>query len=222
MDKYNENIKDILIHLADETGYAIFSISNGKFTFVNSTFSKLFGYSENELLEKVEFSSLIHPEWRDAVISGLGEYEKLICSFKAVKKDGKEFTVTLVSKIYRHNDDYTVTGFILDPSSESEHIRQLKETRVLLETFLNSVGDIVFLIDSKMTFVYSNNPRNLVEFNPDDLIGKRVTNVLPSEILEKFERAFIENKQGKVENYEVEFTILGEPRSFRVKQSPVF
>ncbi len=222
VDQCDENLESVLIQLADESGYAIFSISNGKFTFVNSTFSKIFGYSEKELLEDVEFSSLIHPEWRETVISELDEYEKQSCSFKAVKKSGEEFTVTLVSKKYRHNDDHTVTGFILDPSSESEHLRQLKETRVLLETFLNSVGDIVFLIDEGKTFVYSNSPRNLVKFDPDELIGKKVSDVLPPEILEKFEKAFLNNKQKKVEDYEVEITILGESKSFRVKQSPVF
>ncbi len=222
MDQCDENLKSILIQLADESGYAIFSISNGKFTFVNSTFSKIFGYSEEELLSDVEFSSLIHPEWRDVVISRMDEYEKLSCSFKAIRKDGEEFKVTLISKRYQNNDNYTVTGFIIDPSSESEHLRQLKETRILLETFLNSIGDIVFLIDEDKTFVYSNNPVNLVKFSPDDIVGKNVSDVLPHAILSKFEEAFLNNKHGEVEDYEVEVIINDEIKSFRIKQSPVF
>lgn len=222
MDECNENLKSILIQLADESGYAVFSISNGKFTFANSTFLKIFGYTKEELINKMEFSTLIHPEWRDYVIKGLDEHERMSCSFKANRKDGEEFTVTLISKRYRDNDDYTITGFLLNPSRESEYLKQLKETRILLETFLNSVGDIIFLLDEDGNFVFSNSPRDLVEFDPDELIGKNISDILPEEILEKFKKAFLSNKTGKTENYEVEVLLSGEEKRFHVKQSPFF
>ncbi len=212
----HETLGKSLICLAEKTDLGVFRIEDGKFTYVNSSFLKLFGYREEELIEKVEFSSLIHPDSRrevlDSIKQGFGT-----CTVKAIKKSGKPFYVRIFTKKKRKNGGYTLTGYLV----ENEGEEKFKETESLLRVFLNSVGDYVFLVNEMGEIVFSNNPEDISDFDPEVLIGKKIEEILPENLSKKYLEALRKNQEGKVAEYELDFSFKAGVRSFHIKQAPV-
>ncbi len=219
MSKDYENLGEALICLAENTDLGVFRIENGKFTYVNSSFSKLFGYRVDELLKKVDFFSLIHPDFRKSILESIKHhFEKFqSCTIKAIKKNGEIFSVRIFTKKIRKDGGYAVTGYLVENHDEE----RFREIESLLKVFLNSVGDYVFLVNEKREVIFSNNPESLTDFNPEKLIGKKIEDVLPEDLARKYLEAFKENEKGRVAEYELDFSFSTGVRSFHIKQAPV-
>ncbi len=219
MSKNYESLGEALVCLAENTELGIFRIEDGKFTYVNSSFSRLFGYQVDELLKKVDFSNLIHPDFRETILDSIKQkIEKFhTCTIKAIKKNGEIFSVRIFTKKIRKDGGYAVTGYLVEDQGEE----RFKEIESLLKVFLNSVGDYVFLVNEKREVIFSNNPESLTDFNPEKLIGKKIEDILPEDLAKKYLEAFDENRKGRIAEYELDFSFSTGVRSFHIKQAPV-
>ena len=214
----NGEITDILVHLADESGYGIFQVRNERFTYVSSSFSRIFGYSKEELLN-IGFESLIHPSWKNAVLTEMQKPGFQSCTFKALRKNGEEIFINVVTSKTRDKEDHIVTGYV------NEMVYGLgfteKEIEAIMHIFLNSIGDFVFLMNEHGRVIFANNPYGFGSLKTQTLVGKKPEDILPEKFSNRFYKALEENQNGKIAEYEVELRIEGKTRYFHVKQSPI-
>ena len=214
----NKDLTDTLIQLADRSGYGIFQIRNGRFTYVSSSFSRIFGYSETELLN-LNFESLIHPSWKEVVITEMQKPGSQSCTFKALRKDGEEIFINVITNKSKDRDSYTITGYV------NELVYGLgfteKETEAIMNIFLNSIGDFVFLMNERGRVIFANNPFGFGNLKTQMFVGRKPDEILPEKFSKRFYEALEENRKGKIAEYEVELKIDDETKYFHVKQSPI-
>ncbi len=123
-------------------------------------------------------------------------------------------------------------GFSQDISLSLESInieKERKQALLSLENYLSflkalfsSMKEMVFAFDENMnlTFVHSPEEGFLIK-EKEKIIGKKPHGLLPPEIAENFQKAFEENRKGKVQYYEYELEMGGKKRWFAVSQSPL-
>ena len=214
----NKDLTETLLQLADRSGYGIFQIRNGRFIYVSPSFSRIFGYSERELLE-VNFESLIHPLWKEVVINEIQKSNSKSCTFKALRKDGEEIFINVISRKSGSSGSYTITGYVNELIYGPGFTK--KETEAIMNIFLNSIGDFVFLMNEKGRVIFANNPFGIGKLKTQMFVGKKPDEILPEKFSKRFYESLKENKNGRISEYEVELEIDDEIRHFHVKQSPI-
>jgi len=99
----------------------------------------------------------------------------------------------------------------------------LKETQIRLDGILSSMVDLVFAIDKEGRFIFYRAPKmEDLYLPPEQFIGKKHSEVLPSHMIEPFENAFKMNKAGKTDEYEYWMEMRGTKKWFFAKLSPLF
>lgn len=107
---------------------------------------------------------------------------------------------------------------------EDKTVREsLKETQIRLKGILSSMVDLVFALDKEGRFIFSHAPKEEDLYRrPEEFIGKKHSEVLPSHLFDQFENAFRKNKNGETVEYEYWIEIGGAIRWYFAKLSPLF
>ncbi len=103
-----------------------------------------------------------------------------------------------------------------------EAIHTLGNSLSFLQALFSSMKEMVFAFDENMNFTFVHSPEEQqIITQRERILGKKPHDLLPPEIVEHFQRAFEENRKGKVQYYEYELEIKGKKRWFAVSQSPL-
>lgn len=107
---------------------------------------------------------------------------------------------------------------------EKKHVeKSLKETEVRLKGILSSMVDLVFALDEEGNFIFYHAPKvEDLYLPPEQFIGKKHSEVLPSHMAASFEDAFRMNKVGETVEYEYWLEIKGKKKWYIAKLSPLF
>jgi PAS domain S-box-containing protein len=157
-----------------------------KFIFMNQSFLRTYGYSENELIgQHVEivrsqsnpselgeqiFSRTASGGWNGEVLNK--------------RKDGSEFPVYLSTKIIYDKDGNNLgrVGIASDITERKQSEEALRESEGIYESFINSISDMVFLKDDQFKHIVANIP--LADFYgkiPAEIIGKTDFDLSPED-----------------------------------------
>lgn len=99
----------------------------------------------------------------------------------------------------------------------------LKETEIRLKGILSSMVDLVFALDKEGKFIFYHAPKvEDLYILPEQFIGRKHSDVLPSHMTSTFENAFKMNKFGKTVEYEYWMELKGAKKWFFAKLSPLF
>jgi PAS domain S-box-containing protein len=101
--------------------------------------------------------------------------------------------------------------------------KSLKETEIRLKGILSSMVDLVFALDKEGNFIFYHAPKvEDLYLPPEQFIGKKHSEVLPSHMVESFANAFKRNKIGETVEYEYWLEMKGTKKWFIAKLSPLF
>jgi PAS domain S-box-containing protein len=141
-----------------------------------------FGYSPDDLLSgNVRFSSMIHPDDREAVFREVKEYSDSDAVFfkqeyRIVCKEGQVRWVDDRTMIER-NDDGEISyyqGILLDITNRKGAEEELEDQQHLLETIINTAEDIICLKDAEGRWLIANDyDLKLFELEDVDYKGKK-------------------------------------------------
>ena len=99
----------------------------------------------------------------------------------------------------------------------------LKESESKLSSILSSIDDLVFVFDQEDRFTLAHNTKSEQLYTtPDEFIGKKPFEVLPSHLKNIFLDAFDDIRKGKVAEYDYWLKIEGNTIWFSAKHSPRF
>ncbi len=99
--------------------------------------------------------------------------------------------------------------------------KRLKESNIQLSSIFSSLADLVFVFDKETRFTSFYVPGEKLYVTPEKFIRKKHSEVMPSYVNELFTKAFDENKQGKVAEYEYWLDVDGETKWYSAKLSPL-
>ena len=109
-------------------------IQDGLFRFVNKRFCEIFGYSYEEIVDKMDPVELVHYDDRNTVSENLrkrleGEADFVEYSFRATRKDGVPVAVRVIGTSIMYDGRPAATGSLLDFTREETLESQLRQAQ---------------------------------------------------------------------------------------------
>ncbi|MBI9071172.1 MAG: PAS domain S-box protein [Melioribacteraceae bacterium] len=137
-EKYELENKLLTVYSSIEnsvTGFAIVG-KDGKLTYVNDSYVKMWGYSSKKEIQNVGFADqCVDPAIPAIILNEADEKGEVKIEFKAKKKDGSAFiTLMSVSSNYDHLGNEIYPLFSTDITALRENERKLKEAEELYRT----------------------------------------------------------------------------------------
>ncbi len=161
---------------------ALTEIGTGKIIDLNPAFEAWSGYSRDEIIGKTthELGIWAHPEDRDAMVNELRRHGR----FKDMNvllrhKSGATRTVLLSGQtmmVGGKNALYTSARDVTDTRLVEAALRESEEKN---RAMLNSIPDLMFMLDSNGVFIDWKGPEETLAMSPDLFIGKSIGDVMP-------------------------------------------
>jgi len=138
--------------LIDEALVAIYSIRNGRFSYVNSKFTEVLGYSREELLALDSFTDLIVEEERDRVLEMVrrrfdGDVRQVRYVTKIRKRDGGILHAEIHGTVAEVEGGRLVIGTAFDVTERVAAEKHLREREEFFRIVMENIADIIFIVD---------------------------------------------------------------------------
>jgi PAS domain S-box-containing protein len=206
--------------------FAVFVHSlDGEFIKVNNFASKYTGYSKQELM-KMRVSDIdresISRNDEEKIWLQLNQFgEKQIIS-NHYKKDGSTYPVEIKLTSITLKNEPILLSIVQDVSERQKAEKALQESEAKLSIILKSMDDIVFLLNKQNHIISVNGPNNELYLDPELLLGKKPSEIMPTHINDIFNKAMMNVKKGETEEYEYSLEIHDKINWYAVKLSPIF
>ncbi|MBO8181834.1 MAG: PAS domain S-box protein [Archaeoglobus sp.] len=200
--------------LAENAISGIFIFQDDKFVYVNPIVERLTGYKREEFL-KMNFWDLVHPEMKETVKERgrkrqKGErVEPSVYEIPYLTKQGelRWGIFSFSSTVYKGRP----AGFcIVNDITENKLLeKRLKESEERFREFSEeSLQGILVIQDGKI--VYSNKVMEVTGYKRDELIGKRLVELIPKKFRKVANKAYTDAMNGKkVTNVELKYITKG-------------
>lgn len=148
--------------------------------FVNQTFLKIFGYSENEILNKLELHHIVAPEehnrlkrYRKARLAGKNapsQYE-----FQGLRKDGTRIWLNARVRMVEWDGKPSFQSTFTDITRRKQNEELLKKSKINLKTILESLHVGVLVIDAETNLIVDANiyAVELIGYPKNQIVGKQ-------------------------------------------------
>ncbi len=119
--------------LAESSLTGVYLIEEGQFRYVNPAMARMFGYGAEELVDRLDFRELVHPDDRAIVAENIrrqleGETEEVRYQFRGLRKDGSSFPVEVHGRRIEHAGKTGVMGTALDNTERRRAEDELRES----------------------------------------------------------------------------------------------
>lgn len=206
----------------------VFLVQDLKLRYINPKFAEMFGYSREELLDKVDVIDLIHPDYRRMIISEMDKkIERLESGFigkknekpldlkfevKGIRKDGSLVDFEVYGSLMLHRESNSFIGMAMDVTQRKEAERKLYESTERLDMALKSTKLGIFdwnIRDDKLS--YSDALFTMLGYTPEDYEEDRMTfgDIIHPDDLRHKEKKLKDHLEGKTPYYETEYRMKG-------------
>jgi PAS domain S-box-containing protein len=133
----------------------VYIIQDGIFKFVNNRWYDMYGYTREEIIDKLGPVELTPLEGRSKVEENLrrrfsGEINKIEYITKGIRKDGKIIDIRVFGSIMEYNGRPAVSGTVIDITEQTRAMEALRESEVKMRSIVNNIGIGVALISPDM------------------------------------------------------------------------
>ena len=199
----------------------------GNIVEVNRIVTATLGFSGSELLGK-PFLNFVVPEDREKTSISLeqdfrGEDNPAI-EVGMCGKDGVIHCILFSARQARLIDEdginrVLITGIDISERKQTEDV--LRESEAELFSILSSMVDLVFVLDKERRLKSFYAPSGELYMSPEQFVGKRYSDVMPSHVSKLIDDAFSKNENRDVAEFEYYLEIGGETKWYSAKLSPM-
>ena len=200
---------------------------DGNFIDVNPAWLIALGYKKEEIIGR-KFSDFLTSNSVDLFKSHFSNFKNKgeIChvEFDMFKKNGSIIKIRFDGRIsYDKNGNFKQTHCIFaDITEQKKAEAKLQKSEEKLRSILNSMSDLVFVLDEENRFVSYFVPTEDLFVQADDFVGKTLSEVMPKHISDLYMNALPEIKLGKTTEYEYDLKISDGVKWYSAKLSPMF
>lgn len=147
--------------LVEQSLTGIYIIQNGKFIYVNPEFAAIFGYTQEEMQDKIAVRDVVHPSDIEMVMemARLRLAGKMVASnyhFKGLRKDKTMIHVEVFGSKAIHNGQPVIIGTLMDNTEKVQASEKIKKTNERLELLSRATNDAVWEWDLQTNEVWGN------------------------------------------------------------------
>jgi two-component system sensor histidine kinase UhpB len=105
------------------------------------------------------------------------------------------------------------------------HVTELEKVNARskkLSNIFSSLKDLIFVFDKEGRFSEFYVPSEELYLPAGEFLDKKLSEVMPPNVVELFTKAFEKNKSGEIDEYEYTLDIAGKKQWYSAKQSPLF
>jgi PAS domain S-box-containing protein len=129
--------------LTEKSVFGIYIIQDAKMVYVNPGFAQAFGYTPEEIIDKLGPEDLIHPEDIQAVMRRFqnrleGETEESNMVYKAIKNDGSIFYIEVYGMITNYRGRPAVMGTMKDITERKKAEEALRASEAFSQAILDN------------------------------------------------------------------------------------
>ena len=130
----------------------VYLIQDGKFRYVNPTLAQAFGYTPEELIDRLGPADLVDPEDRDRIAGDIerrlaGEGVPSRSYFKGLCKDGSVIHAETLSRQVEYHGRPAVMGTLLDVTERRLAEEALKASEEKYRTIFSAINEGIVVID---------------------------------------------------------------------------
>jgi len=165
---------------------------DGNYTFVNTAFCKMIGYSEQELLHMSVFDVKAPEQDHSSFSKSKSNQETIPIRVTLQRKDGTTFISEVIGKKINVNGQHRVLGTIRD-ITESEAAKQaLVESEVRFRSlFQSSVVAIILVNDDQGRISeWNTGAEKIFGYTENEVIGQNLSLIIPEELKDAHNKGF--------------------------------
>ena len=187
-----QNTEQKYRHLVENSLQGIVIVQDFKIVYSNPAFSKITGYTVEELLEfdSSKLINLVHPDDQELV---WGNFRKRMSGidipphykFKGMTKDGRQKILDLYASIIDYDGRPALQALFLDITDQIDAEEKLKHRTRLIETIVDSlpIGIAVNETDTGKNIFINNELKNILGLSEDEILN--VEKILAKSIRDK-------------------------------------
>ena len=158
---------------------------DGNYTFVNDTFCKMMGYSEEELLQMTVFDMKAPEQDTSSFDRSKSSEEGLPVQVLLQRKDGTTFTSEVIGKRIEINDQDLVLGTVRDITEDLQAEQSLIVNEEKFRSIFESAVVGIILVTGKNGCIseWNTGAERIFGYSSDEIIGKPLTILIPEKHL---------------------------------------
>jgi PAS domain S-box-containing protein len=167
-------------------------LQDGLYVSVNNGFTRIMGYTADEVIGKtsLELNIWVDPQDRKALVDGLkknGEVENLEARFRA--KNGEIIYGLMSASLLELNGVPHLINITRDVTERKQTMDALKLRESYLTAIIENQPGLIWLkdLDGRFLAVNGSFARSCGKETPEELLGKMDSDVWPAELAEKYE-----------------------------------
>ncbi|MBI4620146.1 MAG: PAS domain S-box protein [Desulfobacterales bacterium] len=214
-DKVKERTREIAEseekyrNIVDKSFDGIYIVQDDVFKFVNTRFEEITGYTAEEL-KHMDFRELIAPESLELVSErGLkrqrGEKVPENYEFVELRKDGKKIDVEVFATTINYKGRLAVQAYIRDITEKKILENEIRETRDLVDSILQSSADAIVAVDRKGIVTFASKGAEEMLGYRESWIGTHTSKYYAKGMEKAKELEGIVREKEKLENYEIDY-----------------
>ena len=190
----------------------------GNIHFFNASAERLLGYQREEVLGKINVTSLYPAGGAREVKEFLyseeygGRGRLVDFETEVVRKDGKRVPIRISCVLLREDaKEIGVVGFFSDITARKAAEREFHESENRFRGIVETASDAIFSFDKGHSIVMANRAaEEMLEFDPGEMIGKSVRHLIPSKYGDGWEQVerYAASGSAPVARKPVELTLL--------------
>jgi PAS domain S-box-containing protein len=167
----------------------------------NPRAEEIFGWPDGEAVGRRLSETIIPPRLRQAHERGMQHFLKTgegpilnrRIEVAALHRDGHEFPVEFAVTPIRRRGAYTFTAFIEEISERKAGEKALRESQKRFRDMVETINDWVWEVDRSGVYTYASpRVRDLLGYEPEEVIGKTPFDLMPEAEAERVSKIFRE------------------------------
>lgn len=148
--------------LSEKSLVGVFLIQDGKFKYVNPRFAEIFGYEQDEIIDRIEPQELAHPDDRALIVTNMkerlnrnpeaeDEYE-----IKGITKGGRVIDASLYGSKTMYQGKSAIVGTLVDITENKEIVQKYQASLNTFQDLFDSISDAIYIQDKEGRFLEVN------------------------------------------------------------------